>query len=168
MLIGFIIIIVLVHFLIIRPLTQRNRSQRYESRRDIYNQRQDYYGPGSRGINGMSEGGGMGRFGTFAGGLATGALLTYLLDQGRIGFDQFQYYQNMQDHELMRELQDQNILQQDEIDQLREGIGQQDEDGGQNEDNEQNNYEGTDNTPDDQQDNNDFGGWDNNSDDNWL
>lgn len=167
-LIGIIIIIVLVHFLIIRPLSQRNRSQIVQPRRN-YNQngQWDYYGSGPGGMGGM----GMGRFGTFAGGLATGALLTYLFEQGRIGFDQYQAWQNLGDHELLRELQDQNILQQEEIDQLQEEIRGQDEGDNQNDwdaDHRDNNYDEVDYDPNDQQGNDDFGGWDNGSDDNWV
>jgi hypothetical protein len=174
LIIGIIIIIVIVHFLIIRPLTQRNRPQIYEPRRNIYDERPDYYGSanpnGMGGWSGMS-GTGIGRFGTFAGGLAAGALLTYLLEQGRIGFDQFQSLQNLEDHELLRELEDQNILQQDEIDQLREETSRQHEDGsqnGMNSDNGDHNYDKADYNPNGQQDNNDFGGWDDNSDNNWV
>lgn len=109
----------------------------------------------------------MGRFGTFAGGLAAGALLTYLLEQGRIGFDQYQSLQNLEDHELLRELEDQNILQQDEINQLREGMDREPQDDW-NQDNGDRNFDSVDYNPNDQQDNNDFGGWDDNSDDNWV
>lgn len=165
--VGIIIIILLVHFLIIRPLIQRNRPQVYEPRRAIYNERQDYYGPGyPPNMGGI----GFGRFGTFAGGLATGALLTYLLEQGRIGFGQYQSMQNLGDHELLRELENQNILQQDEINQLRGDIGSPDGDGSQNDwnpDNGDRNIDRVDYNPNDQQDD-DFGGWDNGSDDNWV
>jgi hypothetical protein len=173
LIIGIIIIILFVHFLIIRPLTQRNRAQFYEPRRNIYDERSDYYGSNSpNGVGGWSSmsGTGMGRFGTFAGGLAAGALLTYLLEQGRIGFNQFQSLQNLDDHELLRELEDQNILQQDEINQLREESSPPHEDGSQNDwnaNNEDHNYDKTDYNPNGQQDNNDFDG-DNNSDDNWV
>lgn len=164
--IGIIIIILLVYFFIIKPLTQRNQPQVYEPRRTMYNERPDYYGPTN------SWGGtGFGRFGTFAGGMATGALLTYLLEQGRIGFDQYQSFQNLGDHELLRELEDQNILQQDEINQLREEMDREPQDGSQddwNQDNGDRNFDSVDYNPNDQQDNNDFGGWDDNSDDNWV
>lgn len=109
----------------------------------------------------------MGRFGTFAGGLATGALLTYLFEQGRIGFDQYQSWQNLGDQELLRELQDQNILQQEEIDQLQEEIRGQDDDGG-NPDNQDSSLDEMDYDPNDTQENHDFGGWDDNSDDDWV
>ncbi|MEK5393397.1 hypothetical protein NSQ59_24110 [Margalitia sp. FSL K6-0131] len=162
--IAIIIIILLIHFFIIRPLMLRNRPQVYEPRRTIYNERPDYYGP----TNSWNTGGiGMGRFGTFAGGLAAGALLTYLLEQGRIGFDQYQSLQNLEDHELLRELEDQNILQQDEINQLREGMDREPQDDW-NQDNGDRNFDSVDYNPNDQQDNNDFGGWDDNSDDNWV
>ncbi|MBE6184131.1 hypothetical protein [Heyndrickxia ginsengihumi] len=172
--IAIIIIIVLVHLLIIRPLMQRNRPQIYEPRRNVYNERSDYYGPTNyNGMGGWSNTGGpgMGRFGTFAGGLAAGALLTYLLEQGRIGFDQFQSLQNLEDHELLRELEDQNILQQDEIDQLHEEISRQNEDDNQNNwnvDNDDHNDDKADYNPDSQQDNQDFDSWDDQSGDNWV
>ncbi|MBB2482958.1 hypothetical protein H5P36_22615 [Bacillus sp. APMAM] len=166
--IAIIIIILLIHFLIIRPLMQRNRPQVYEPRRTIYNERPDYYGP----ANSWNTGGiGMGRFGTFAGGLAAGALLTYLLEQGRIGFDQYQSLQNLEDHELLRELEDQNILQQDEINQLREGMDRDPQDGSQNDwnpDKEDPSYDRLDYNPNDQQGEDDISGWDDNSDDNWV
>lgn len=152
--------------MIIRPLTQRNRPQVFEPRRNNYNGRSDDYGP----INSWG-GSGFGRFGSFAGGLATGALLTYLLEQGRIGFDQYHAMQNLEDHELLRELENQNILQQDEINQLREGMDNPPEDRNQedwNQDNDNRNVDRVDYDPKDQQDDNDFGGWDDNSDDNWV
>ncbi|GER68297.1 hypothetical protein BpJC7_22710 [Weizmannia acidilactici] len=167
-LIGIIIIIVLVHFLIIKPLTQRNRPQVYEPGRNMYNGDEDR--PEMGGWSGM-EGTGMGRFGTFAGGLATGALLTYLLEQGRIGFDQFQYLQYLDDHELLRELEDQNILQLDEIDQLQDELSRRFGDSSENDwnqDNGESNYDQADTNPNEQQDDNDFGGWDNGSDGSWI
>jgi hypothetical protein len=167
LLIGIIIIIVVVHFLIIRPLTERNRPQIYEPRRNVYEERPDYFenNPNRMGSSGM------GRFGTFAGGLATGALLTYLLEQGRIGFDQFQSMQNLGDQELLRELQDQNILQQDEINQLREDIDSRHEDGGQNDWNQNNEDHGNERREDNSygpQDDNNFDYGNDNSDDNWV
>lgn len=157
---GIVIIIMLVYFFIIRPLTQRNRPQIYDQRRGYYDQGGHYGGP---------QGGGFGRFGSFAGGMAAGALLTYLLDQGRIGFDQFNALQNLEDHEIMRELMDQNIIQEHEIDQLQEQFGEQggyeDWDGGQNDANvDQGDYNYQDNQNDfDSSDWGDSGGGDN-----WL
>jgi hypothetical protein len=119
LLISIVIIILLVHFLIIRPLTQRNRPQRIDQSRGYYEQ-PEYYGP-SAGT------GGLGRFGTFAGGIAAGALLTYLFEQGRIGFNQFNAWQHLEDQEIMRELMDQNILQEHEIAQLQDEIGYRDD-----------------------------------------
>ncbi|WEG14703.1 hypothetical protein PU629_10290 [Pullulanibacillus sp. KACC 23026] len=156
---GLIIIIVLIYFLIIRPLTRRDRPTIYEPRRNRYNGLGDYGREDWR----RSGGTGMGTFGSFAGGMATGALLTYLFEQGRIGFDHYQALQGLGDDELLRELEDQNILQQDEIDQLREEMN------GQNDwdlDNQDRNP--LDARPDAQQDDLDFGNWDNDSDDNWL
>ncbi|WP_026692658.1 hypothetical protein [Peribacillus kribbensis] len=187
--IGIVIIIVLVYFLIIKPMTQRNRNQGYgpggpynqnqgydprynpnqgyDPGRSPYNQNPNQYGPAYPGGMG-GYGSGMGRFGTFAGGLAAGALLSYLFEQGRIGFDQFQSLQGLGDHELLRELEDQNILQQDEINQLRDEIGQ---DGGSQDDgnaHEDQNGSNEDNGPNDQQNDTNGGSWDDNSDDNWL
>ncbi|MGG3466938.1 hypothetical protein ABES02_05270 [Neobacillus pocheonensis] len=162
--IGIIIIILLVYFLIIRPLTKRNRPQVYQSRRDYYEPRRDYYDP--RGHYGSGPGG-FGGMGSFAGGIAAGALLTYLFNQGRIGFDQFHALQQLQDHEIMRELMDQNIIQEHEIDQLQEELGQGrgDDPSDWDEDGQDVQFDRDDqNNP---QDNNDFGNWDN-GDDNWV
>jgi hypothetical protein len=160
LLISIILIIVLVYFFIIRPLANRNRPQIYDSRRGYYD-RPDYYGPNSDGF---------GRFGTFAGGMAAGALLTYLFEQGRIGFDQFNALQNLEDHEIIRELMDQNIIQEHEIAQLQDELNQYRGD-------EPGNWDGDrrDDFPDDldyhdqndYQDQDDYGGWDN-GDDNWV
>jgi hypothetical protein len=155
--IGIIIIIVLVHFLIIRPLMRRSRPQVFEPRRDFYNDERDYYGPGGPGGIGN-----IGRVGTFAGGLAAGALLTYLFEQGRIGFDQYQDWQNLEDHEIIRELMDQNILQQDEIERLHEEFG-----GGHDGRDQFGNADDINYDHNDQQGDEDFGSWDN-SDDNWV
>ncbi|WP_423802444.1 hypothetical protein [Neobacillus sp. SAB-20_R2A] len=145
---SIIIIILLVYFLIVRPLTSRNRPQIMEPPHRNYYGRQDYY---------PSGGGGFGRFGTFAGGMAAGALLTYLFEQGRIGFDQFQTMQHLQDHEIMQQLMEQNIIQEDEIEQLREELG--------DDPNQDYDYDNADN--DDQQDNYDQGDYDS-GDDNWV
>jgi hypothetical protein len=118
-LISLVILIFLVYFLIIKPLTQRNRTYGPPPRYDRYDQR---YGPGE--YNGPGTGGrGFGGLGTFAGGLAAGALLTHLFEQGRIGFDQYQYLQQLEDHEAIQELMDQNIIQEDEINELQERLG---------------------------------------------
>jgi hypothetical protein len=113
--ISIVVIILLVHFLIIRPLMQRNRPQIMERPRGYYEQR-EYYGP-------STSNGGLGKFGTFAGGMAAGALLTYLFEQGRIGYDQYNEWQHLGDQEIMRELMDQNIIQEHEIAQLQEELG---------------------------------------------
>jgi hypothetical protein len=163
--IGLVLIIVLAYFLIIRPLTHRHQPPVYGPQRRVYTDPQDYYEP-------TFGRGGFSRFGTFAGGLATGALLTYLLEEGRIGYDQFMVMRNMEDHELLRELQEQNILQQDEINQLRQGMGgdynpssdldwNADGDSGLDTNN-------VDFDPGWQQNDIEFGGWDGGSEDNWL
>lgn len=172
-LIGIIIIIVLVHFLIIRPLIERNRPQIIEPRRSIYNG--DAYEPHPE-QTGWNEGGnsGIGRFGMFAGGMATGALLTYLLEQGRIGLDQFEHFQNLDGNDLLQELEEQNILQQDEIDHLEDSLRNFEDSGHDAHDNGDNGDNGQQGTGFDlanftSNDDNDFGGWDSGSDDNnWL
>lgn len=172
-LIGIIIIIVLVHFLIIRPLIERNRPQIIEPRRSIYNG--DAYGPHPE-QTGWNGGGssGIGRFDTFAGGMATGALLTYLLEQGRIGYDQFEHFQNLDGSDLLHELEEQNILQQDEIDHLEDSLRNFEDSGHDGHDNGDNGDNGQQDTGFDladftSNDDNDFGGWDSGSDDNnWL
>ncbi|MGJ7910031.1 hypothetical protein [Neobacillus sp. LXY-1] len=153
-LIGVIIVIVLVHFLIIKPLQQRNRV-------DIYEPQRGGFGGTGQGYFGSGRGpGGFGGFGSFAGGMAAGALLTYLFEQGRIGFDQFHALQQLQDHEIMQELMDQNIIQEHEIDQLQEELGQY-------QDNNQMDDLDSDDDNDNQLDDNNFNGWDS-GDDNWL
>ncbi|NRD79693.1 hypothetical protein HPT25_20230 [Bacillus sp. BRMEA1] len=158
--IAVIIIIVLVYFLIIRPLTNRNRPQIYDSRRGYY-ERPDYYGPPNQ-----TE---FGRLGTFAGGMAAGALLTFLFEQGRIGFDQFNALQNLEDHEIMRELMDQNIIQEHEIDRLQDELNQfQGDNQGIWDDRRRDDPDNIDyNDQNDFQNGDDVGGWDNN-DDNWV
>lgn len=146
----------MVHFLIIRPLTQRNRPQIYDQRGNYYDQRNDY-GPSRGGFGGV---------GTFAGGLAAGALLTYLFEHNRIGYDQYLSLQNLEDHEIMRELMDQNIIQEHEIDQLQEEIHRGDDptngdDDKGNDTTDDVDYDNQDNQPDDD------GSWDS-GDDNWV
>jgi hypothetical protein len=114
--IGIVVILILIHFLIIRPLTQRNRTQPFYRPRNFYEPPVEDYRP-------TYNGGGFGRMGTFAGGLAAGALLTYLFEQGRIGFDQYSAWQHLEDQEIMRELFDQNIIQEHEIEQLQDEVG---------------------------------------------
>lgn len=160
---GIIVILILVHFLIIRPLTQRNRPQIYDRSRNYYEPSRGDYGPYNRGR-------GFGGVGTFAGGLAAGALLTYLFEQGRIGFDQYSAWQHLEDHEIMRELMDQNILQEHEIAQLQEEIGGRgvDDQEDWNVDRSADNQNPFDNTDEERQDQSDFGDWDNGKDDNWV
>jgi hypothetical protein len=145
---SIVVIILLVHFLIIRPLVNRNRSHYNHG----YDQR-GYYGP-------VSSGGGFGKFGTFAGGMAAGALLTYLLDQGRIDLDQYNYFQQLEDHQAIQELMNQNIIQEHEIDALQEELAGQDWDTNDDWDHDDQNDFG----------NQDFGGSDDfgGGDDNWV
>jgi hypothetical protein len=156
--IGIVVILILIHFLIIRPLMQRNGPQSYNRPRNFYEPPRDDYHP-------MYNGGGLGRMGTFAGGLAAGALLSYLFEQGRIGFDQYSAWHNLGDQEIMRELLDQNIIQEHEIDQLQEELGA-------NYDNDQKNWDSDNqnqvdiNDQDNSQDG--FDDWNNGGDDNWV
>lgn len=157
--IGIVVILVLIHFLIIRPLTQRNRPQSYNRTRNFYEYQRDDDRPFYNG------GRGFGRMGTFAGGLAAGALLSYLFEQGRIGFDQYSAWQHLGDQEIMRALLDQNIIQEHEIDQLQEELGA-------NYDNDPTNWNSDNqnqvdfNDRDNNQDG--FDDWNNGGDDNWV
>ncbi|UOF89444.1 hypothetical protein LSG31_16320 [Fodinisporobacter ferrooxydans] len=125
---GIVIIILLIYWFIVRPFTQ-NKNRRF----DRYDPRGGYgsnggYGPGggfgrfsgdSYGYGGGNGFGGGGRgFGMMAGGFAAGALLTYLLEQGRINAAQYDAFQLMEQDQLIQQLQEQNILQQQEIDDL--------------------------------------------------
>jgi hypothetical protein len=49
------------------------------------------------------------------GGMAAGALLTYLLEQGRIDWGQYNYFNSLDQDQMIHELMQQNIIQQDEI-----------------------------------------------------
>jgi hypothetical protein len=157
--IGIVVILVLIHFLIIRPLTQRNRPHTYNRTRNFYESpREDdrpYY-----------NGGGFGRVGTFAGGLAAGALLSYLFEQGRIGFDQYSAWQHLGDQEIMRELLDQNIIQEHEIDRLQEEIGYNNDVQNDRDFNHQDQVDFND--QDIGQDQSGFDDWNNGEDDNWV
>lgn len=131
---SMLILILAVYFLIVKPLTGRNRRNNYYGDDHRYEEDRPYnrgrgYGPnysrdyrpgGYYGPRGMGMGGGFGGIGAFAGGLAAGALLTQLFEQGRIGFDQYQHLQQLEDHEAIQELMDQNILQEQEIHDLQE------------------------------------------------
>ncbi|HWO98337.1 MAG TPA: hypothetical protein VNM45_18785 [Bacillus sp. (in: firmicutes)] len=141
--ISMLILIALVYFLIVKPMTRRNRrhdyygnDHRYEDDRGYNDGRQyaggrgygpDYrreYGPGGYyGPRGMGMGGGLGGIGTFAGGIAAGALLSQLFDQGRISLNEYQHLQQLEDHEAIQQLMDQNILQEQEINDLQEQAG---------------------------------------------
>ncbi|WP_018130880.1 hypothetical protein [Effusibacillus pohliae] len=113
-----VLLILLVYALIIRPLTRNRYPQ------PPYGPG-PHYGPGYTPPAGVFNGMGM-----FAGGLAAGALLTYLLEQGRISAEQFDYFRSLDDEQAIRELQEQNIIQQHEIDDLmqrvNEGVGAHD------------------------------------------
>lgn len=115
---GIVIILILVYFLIIRPLTKNRYPQ------DRY-YRPPTYGPqGGSYYGNPPEYGGIGRgFGMMAGGFAAGALLTYLLEQGRIDPAQFDYFNSLDQGEMIRQLQEQNIIQQQEIDSIMNQIG---------------------------------------------
>jgi hypothetical protein len=60
--------------------------------------------------------------GSFLGGMAAGALLTYLLEQGRIDWAQYNYFNSLDQQQMMDELMQQNILQQEEIHQLQQEL----------------------------------------------
>lgn len=121
--ISIVIIMLLVHFLIIRPLTQR-KSSRHDGRNNRRLERSRV--GGEYGHHMDTSGTGIAGIGSFAGGMAAGALLAYLLDQGRIDFDQFQHLQQLEDNEAIQELMDQNIIQEDEINDLQEQLGNED------------------------------------------
>jgi hypothetical protein len=57
--------------------------------------------------------------GSFLGGMAAGALLEYLLEQGRIDMTQYDYFNSLDQQRMMEELMQQNIIQQHEIDELQ-------------------------------------------------
>jgi hypothetical protein len=157
--IGIVVILILIHFLIIRPLTQRNRPQSYNGPRNFYEPQIEDHRPFYNG------GGGFGRMGTFAGGLAAGALLTYLFEQGRIGFDQYSAWQHLEDQEILKELMDQNIIQENEIAQLQEELGVNvgnDQTDWDSDNQNQINYNDQDNGQDG------FDDWNNGGDDNWV
>jgi hypothetical protein len=82
--------------------------ERYDARYDRPYYDMDGYGPRT-GFSG----------GSFLGGMATGALLTYLFDQGRIDAGQYDYFNNLDQQQMIDELMQQNIIQQDEIDNLQ-------------------------------------------------
>ncbi|WP_029422885.1 hypothetical protein [Alicyclobacillus macrosporangiidus] len=67
--------------------------------------------------------------GSFLGGMAAGALLTYLLEQGRIDWAQYNYFNSLDQQQMIDELMQQNILQQDEIDQLQQELANRGWDG---------------------------------------
>jgi hypothetical protein len=125
---GIVIILVLVYLLIIRPLTRNRYTNPYSYRPPTYGpQGGPYYGSPDY-ANGW--GGGIGRgLGMMAGGFAAGALLTYLLEQGRINADQFDYFNSLDQAEMIRQLQEQNILQQHEIDELMNRMDHENDDG---------------------------------------
>lgn len=81
------------------------------------------YGPGFG-----PQGGGFG-VPSFMGGMAAGALLSYLFEQGRIGMDQYNMFSMMDQEQMMHELMDQNIIQQHEIDDLQRQMGDYSNDG---------------------------------------
>lgn len=94
-----------------RPYDKRydpRYDEQYDSRYDRPYYDMDGYGPRT-GFSG----------GSFLGGMAAGALLTYLFDQGRIDAGQYDYFNNLDQQQMIDELMQQNIIQQDEIDNLQ-------------------------------------------------
>lgn len=134
---SMLILIVLAYFLIVKPLTGRNRRGNYAGDDHRYEEDRRYaggrgYGPnysrdyrpgGYDGPRGMGMGGGLGGVGAFAGGLAAGALLTQLFEQGRISLNEYQDLQQLEDDEAIQQLMDQNILQEQEIHDLQDQAG---------------------------------------------
>ncbi|MCL6443612.1 MAG: hypothetical protein K6T83_09185 [Alicyclobacillus sp.] len=70
------------------------------------------YGPATGGLSG----------GSFLGGMAAGALLTWLLEQGRIDMMQYNYFNSLGEEQMLNELMQQNIIQQHEIDALQQQL----------------------------------------------
>lgn len=110
-----LIIIIVLMFLLLR---RKNSSQGPYGYSHPESQQQTGYG------GGMGFGRGIGMF---AGGLAAGALLSYLWEQGRLSEDQYHYFNSLRDDEAIRQLQEQNIIQQHEIDDLRNRLGDDDQ-----------------------------------------
>ncbi|WP_304457972.1 hypothetical protein [Alicyclobacillus sendaiensis] len=63
---------------------------------------------------------GFGGAGSFLGGMAAGALLSWLFEQGRIDAMQYEMFRQMEDQQMIDALLQQNIIQQDEIEQLQQ------------------------------------------------
>jgi hypothetical protein len=108
---SIVLILVLVYFLIIKPLARRRT---YDN---------GGYGPQGYGYGGGYDDGRGNGWGMAAGGFAAGALLTYLLEQGRIDQNQYDYYNSLGDQQMMDELTQENIVQQQEIDDLQNRMG---------------------------------------------
>jgi hypothetical protein len=89
-----------------------------------------------------------------------------LFEQGRIGFDQYSAWQHLGDQEIMRELLDQNIIQEHEIDRLQEEIGYNNDDQNDRDFNHQDQVDFND--QDIGQDQSGFDDWNNGGDDNWV
>ncbi|WP_234969713.1 hypothetical protein [Alicyclobacillus vulcanalis] len=65
---------------------------------------------------------GFGGAGSFLGGMAAGALLSWLFEQGRIDAMQYDMFRQMEDQQMIDALLQQNIIQQDEIEQLQQQV----------------------------------------------
>ncbi|EPZ42730.1 hypothetical protein [Alicyclobacillus acidoterrestris] len=116
-----IILLIVIAVLLVLLLTQRNRRTYRDPYRDTYYRTDmrnpydpvppDYPSPGFGA-------------GSFLGGMAAGALLTYLLEQGRIDMGQFDYFNGLGEDQMIHELMQQNIIQQDEIDALQQRLNE--------------------------------------------
>lgn len=113
-----LITILMIYFFIIRPLTRARTGGAYRQGGYQGHHEQGPYGPGHRGFGGL---GGMGAgLGMFAGGLAMGALLTHLFEQGRISQEQLDHLQSIDSEQALSELQAQGIVDEQELGELSE------------------------------------------------
>lgn len=108
-----VILLIIIVILLVVLLVQRGRSgyrdQPYYRERPYYDVTPPQYNPPSPGFE----------VGSFLGGMAAGALLEYLLEQGRIDMAQYDYFNSLDQQRMMDELMQQNIIQQHEIDELQ-------------------------------------------------
>lgn len=106
-----LIIIFVIYFLIIRPLTRSS---------DPYSRSRSGPFP----LN--SPQGGLGRgLGMLAGGFAAGSLLTWLLEEGRIDLDQYDLLQELPQDELLQQLDNNGIISFDEAQSVIQDLGTQ-------------------------------------------
>lgn len=165
-----IVILLFIAYLIIKPFLRGNR--RYYDNR--YDSRGSYggYGPGHGYGPDPGYGGERSGWGMAAGGFAAGALLTWLLEEGRIDSHQYDYYNSFGDQQMMmNELMQQNILQQHEIDDLNSRMNEGGYDNGYDNNGYDDNYDNG-NSYDDSYDDG-GGGWDDGNggggdDGNWM